>query len=67
MTYEIDLYAAPHRLVDVHLVDAPDGVTAAGLARDDATASGADFAEVFAPDGTGHTQYYATVPAASAH
>lgn len=66
MTYELDLYAAPHRLVAVHLVDAPNGVAAADLAGDDLAASGADFAEVFASDGTGHTQYYATVQAASA-
>jgi len=66
VTYELDLYAAPRRLVAVHLVDAPNGVTAAEVAGDDLAASGADFAEVYAPDGTGSNWFYATVQAATA-
>lgn len=66
MTYEIDLYAVPRRLTAVHLVDAPNGLTAAEVARDDLATSGADFAEVFQGDGTGENWFYATVPAAPA-
>lgn len=64
MTYRIDVYAAPRRLTDVHVVDAPDGRHAVEAARADLAASGGDHAEVFQGDGTGGDfLYYAFVAA----
>lgn len=61
VSYRIDIYAGPHRLTDVHLVDAPDGFHAVEVARIDLAAVGGDYAEVFQGDGAGGCWFYTTV------
>jgi hypothetical protein len=63
VTYLVETFARPHRLTGAHLVDVPDGATAVHVAEVDLAAAGSDFAELYAADGAGGTNYYTTVEA----
>ncbi|MFI5833242.1 hypothetical protein ACIA5A_06145 [Micromonospora sp. NPDC051300] len=65
MTYEIDVYAAPHRLAAVHLVDVADGLHAQAVAAADVASAGAMFAEVFQCEPATGPVFYTLVPAAA--
>jgi hypothetical protein len=60
-TYRIDVYAAPNRLVDVHLVAVDKGRDAIWAAHVDINDRHADHADVFMSDGTGSDWFYAAV------